>query len=296
MSEDASRANPLIASHPEKLRRTERVFIRIPVEVKGNDCDGKPFSEKTATVVVNGHGARINLKAVLRPQDEVTVTNAQNSMTCPFRVVERATKPLGTGAEWGIECLEPDKNFWGIMFPEKIIKRSPTPEVSESADALIECSVCHTREFAHLTLEQYRKLASSSRLERPCPRCGTTAVWRFGLVEAEAETLPQVSPGEPRVKSAAEKRRDKRVAIKLPVKIRLQNGREEISRTEDINISRTGVCFSSKLDLHVGQRIYLAVGHSKAGRASEVEARVAWRRQWESAQSALYGVHLERPA
>ena len=292
MSGGASKANPLPAEHPEKLRRSERVFIRIPIEVKGREGDGKLFSEQTATVVINRHGARIRLKAAVRPEDTVSVTNHQNSMTCPFRVVAREAKALGRGPEWGVECLEPDLNFWGISFPEKIIEPTPTPTVPDSVDALLECSACRSREFAQLTLDEYRQLASTMRLERHCPRCGANTAWSFGFVEAEEETPGQVSAGEPRGESGAERRRAKRVALKLPVKIRLQDGREEVARTE--NLSTTGVCFSSTQNLHVGERVHVGVGYSESGEViEEVEARVVWRREYEGGKSALYGVHLE---
>jgi PilZ domain-containing protein len=290
-----SQVDRIIAdAQPEKLRRSERVFIRIPVEVRGKNDAGKLFSEQTATVVINRHGARISLKAAVRPEDRVSVTNLQNSLTCPFRVVARLTKTLGPGPEWGFECLEPDMNFWGISFPEKNIERTPTPAVPDSVDALLECSACHSREFAQLTLDDYRQLAANMRLERNCPQCAAATEWRFGFVEAEEEAPVQVSIGEGRGEGVAERRRARRLTIKLPVKIRLQGGREEMARTE--NISKTGVCFSATQDLHVGERIYLAVGYSVSEGVPEVEARVVWRREYEAGKSALYGVHLEEAA
>jgi PilZ domain-containing protein len=291
----SSKVDRLISeAHPEKLRRSERVFIRIPIEVKGKGSDGKLFSEKTATAIINRHGARISLNAAVKPEDRLSVTNLQNSMACPFRVVARMAKALGPGPEWGIECLEPDRNFWGISFPEKTMERTPTPPVADSVDALLECSQCRSREFAQLTLDDYRQLASSMQLERHCPRCGVPTAWKFGFVEAEEEMPAQVSDVGAASAGAAERRRAKRVAIKLPVKIRLSDGREEVTRTE--NISKTGVCFSSNQDLHVGERIHLAVGYSESVGIPEAEARVVWRREYEAGKSALYGVHLEEAA
>jgi len=286
----ASKVDALIsASRPEALRRSERAFLRIPIQVEGIGENGQPFSERTNTLIINRHGARISLKATVRPEDRVKVTNLQNSMSCEFRMVERVAQVLGEGPEWGIECLQTETRIWGISFPEKVIERSPTPSVNESVDALLECSVCRADEFAQLTLDDYRQLASRMQLERSCPQCGQPTAWRFGVVEAVEEDWG--SPRREKVTAGAEKRRAKRLAIKLPVKIRLPEGAEELARTEDI--SKTGVCFSSSLDLQEGERIHVSVGYSEGSAVAEIEARVVWRREVEAGKTRLYGVRLE---
>jgi len=103
----------------EQRRRSERVLLRIPIEVRGTNPEGKPFTEKTTTLVINRHGARISLKTPVRPQDQITITNLQNAMSCPFRVVRERDQSLGEGPECGVECLSPEINFWGILFPEQ---------------------------------------------------------------------------------------------------------------------------------------------------------------------------------
>jgi ribosomal protein L33 len=288
----ASKVDALIStSNPERLRRSERAFLRIPIQVKGKNETGQAFSEQTATLIINRHGARISLKAAVRPEDRVTVTNLQNSMSCPFRLVARVAKAIGDWPEWGIECLEPEANFWGISFPEKAIEKSPTPAISESVDALLECSVCGAREFAHLTLENYRELCSRMQLDRSCPQCRRPTPWKFGFVEAEEEEWS--SPRQGGATAGKEQRLAKRLAIKMPVKIRLQDGSEELARTEDL--SKTGVCFTSSRDLQKGERVRVAVGYSEGSAVSEIEARVVWRREFEAGKSKLYGVRLEDP-
>ncbi len=98
-------------------RQSERVLLRIPVEVQGKGADGKPFSEKTFTLVVNRNGAQIALRNSPRPDDRITISNPLKRMSCPFRVVRRVVKSLGEGPEWGVECLEPEIDLWGISFP-----------------------------------------------------------------------------------------------------------------------------------------------------------------------------------
>lgn len=280
----------------EGKRRTERVLLRIPVEVKGKDADGRSFTEKTFTLVVNRDGARISLRSALRRNDQLTVTNLQSHLSCPFRVVERTSDMLGDGPpEWGVECLEPEVNFWGISFPRK----APAPAKQEVIDALLECSNCHARELAQLTLEQYRCLIDQTSVVRDCAKCGTETPWRFGFVEADAEegaaappeaaTMP-LSGTEPVPGSGGERRRAKRVTVKLPVRVRLEDGREEIARTE--NLSKTGVCFASDLVMNEGDTLRLSVGYSEGSNEAEILARIVWRRAIAGTNRSFYGVRL----
>ena len=275
----------------ERKRRSERVLLRIPIEVKGTDAEGKPFTEKTHTLVINRHGARIALQAPLKPEARITITNRQSAMSYPFRVVGRTGKSLGEGPEWGVECLEPGVNFWGISFPDKVA----APAAQEGIDALVECAVCRFRELAQLTLEEYRSVITQGAVRRDCPECGMITQWEFGFAEGESEEAIPVQPSGPAsappAAGGAERRRAKRLTIKLPVRIRLQDGSEEVARTE--NLSKTGVCFNSSLMIRPEDRVFLTVGYTPGGSEEEVAARLVWRREIESGTTALYGVRLE---
>jgi hypothetical protein len=275
----------------EHKRRSERVLLRIPIEVKGTDAEGKPFTEKTFTLVINRHGARIALNTPVQAEARITITNRQSAMSCPFRVVGRTSKSLGEGPEWGVECLQPGVNFWGISFPEKVA----APAAQEVIDALVECAACGSRELAQLTLEEYRAVITQGSVRRDCPECSGMTDWRFGFVEAEPEepvpAQPSASAPTSPAATGAERRRAKRLTIKLPVRIRLQDGSEEVARTE--NLSKTGVCFSSSLLIRPRDRILLTVGYTPGGSEEEMPARLVWRREIEGGGKALYGVRLE---
>ena len=81
------------------------------------------------------------------------------------------------------------------------------------------------------------------------------------------------------------------MTIKLPVRVRLTDGREEITRTE--NLSKTGVCFISDLKADAGQYVWLSVGFEAGKKADEVSARVVWRKPMEGTDHFVYGVHLQ---
>lgn len=274
----------------EETRRTERVLLKIPIQVRGKQADGTPFKENSSTLVINRDGARIGLKSSLRPGDQVTIKNLQNELSCPFRVVGRTSKSLGEGPEWGVECLEPEVKFWGIHFPDK----ATTPAAQELIDALLECSSCHFRELAQLTPEQYRSLVSQSSIVRKCGQCARETAWVFGFADAEAEEAgaPQLAPtaASPAPDVAREQRRAKRLTVKVPVRVRSAQGLEELTRSE--NLSASGVCFISRLIMKQGDHLRITVGYAPGGSEAELPARVVWRRVLEGVDKACYGVHI----
>lgn len=279
-----------LSTEGQAKRRTERVLIQIPIEVKGKDAEGKPFSEKSRTIVINRNGARISLRTSLRPEHRITITNLQNQLSCPFRVVSRIEKSISLEPEWGVECLEPEVNFWAIWFPEK----TTASVEGERIDALLECSVCRSRELAQLRMEEYRALAGQSSLDRDCPQCQKATPWHFCFVDEPAVNLPDAPVAgteKPAPATGAERRRAKRLTAKLPVRIRMPGGVEEISRTE--NLSTTGVCFYSKQEIKTGDEIGLTVGDSPEGTQREFCARVVWGRPVGGDDQFLYGVRLE---
>jgi hypothetical protein len=281
---------------PEQKRRTERVLLRMPIEVSGKDLNGHHFKEKTSTVVINRDGAQISLKHPVRDNEKLIITNLQNQKSCPFRVVRKAQTSLGEGPEWGVECLEPEKDFWGIAFPTKIPPKIKAPADEELIDALLECADCRSRELAQLTMEQYRGLSSRASVSRPCATCNATTGWSFGFVESDTEEIPGGQAGgaaqDGAKPSEAERRRARRMTVKLPLYIRAQDGGEEFTKTE--NLSKTGICFISKQTMNTGDIIMLTVGYAPGRDLAEIPARVVWRRPLEGETQALYGVHLEK--
>lgn len=275
------------ASQAAKLqRRSERIHIRLPIEVKGTAQDGKPFRERTHTVAINRHGARIVLHQAPQPESRLTILNLQNKMACPFRVVGRVGMPRGDEAEWGVECLEPDINFWGIFFP---LKNETAPPAEELIDVLLECTRCHFRELAQLTLEDYQTISSRSKLARSCPKCQTGTDWTFGFVEGDpTEAIPASStPSQPAPAQGIERRRFKRVPVKLPVRIRM----EDVGETE--NLSHGGVCFSSALPLKLGDVVMITVGYQPGRSNKEHLGRIVWRQPIQGSSRSLYGLQLE---
>jgi len=94
-------------------RRSDRVHIRIPLQVSGKDLEGNSFTELAQTMVINRNGASFALRNSLVPEEQITVKNLQSGQSCRFRA-RRGAKDLPGGLrEWGIECLDLAPHFWG---------------------------------------------------------------------------------------------------------------------------------------------------------------------------------------
>ena len=269
-------------------RRSERPLLRLPVQVEGCDADGKVFKERTFTILINRNGARISLKHGVRPGDQVTITNLLMQQSSSFRVVECTDTYLGEDLEWGVECLETIEAFWGVIFPEK---REDLP-TANIIDALLECRECHIRELAKLLLDDYRELNNQGSLKRDCPKCGAEREWILGTVDVSLEDGDSRLPNPIATAPASERRNSKRYVVRLPLRTRNWDGREEVTRTE--TLSAMGMCFMSELGMKEGDVVFLTAGDVPENQKVEVSARIAWRRPVGGSKS-LYGARFADP-
>ena len=273
-------------------RSSERVLLRIPIRVEGKDTFGKAFDEVTVTLVVNRTGGLIALSHLLQRGSRIRITNVKTQVSCSFEVVTRAARSLSGKPEWGVKCLEPDLEIWGVHFPT----RTEMPLQANLIHVLLECQECFSREMAALTVQQYNELVAHLRLSRPCPKCAASRDWKLGVIEAEPEKVfadpPAASGSGPVSWDEAETAPDKQLAVKLPLEVRLPDGPEESSTTE--NISESGLSFASSLEMQIGDRVYLRVGLDTPAEQRDLPARIVWRHPAHDKGRAFYGAKLER--
>ena len=273
-------------------RRSERVLLRIPIRVEGKDTQGDPFNELTYTLVVNQSGGLIVVAHLMPPGAVIKITNLNNQISCFFQVVMRSTRSLSGTPEWGVKCLDPELEIWGVHFQDK----AEEPAQEGLIHVLLECRECAYREMTALTVEQYRRLVSYSSVARPCPRCDFPRDWTFSVVdngpEKPSPTLPATSISDLAAQRELERRQEKRLGVKLPLGIRLQDGSEETSTTE--NISKTGLCFACDLEMEVGELLHVRVGLDSPDEQREISARIMWRRPAKDKGRAFYGAKLEK--
>ena len=111
--------------HPEQevlKRRSTRIVQAVPLTVTGVDALGRPFQERTSTLIINCHGARYQSK-------HYVLKNMWVTMEVPHNEPGRGTRSVRGRVTWiqrprtvrelfqiGVE-LEVSGNVWGIAFP-----------------------------------------------------------------------------------------------------------------------------------------------------------------------------------
>jgi hypothetical protein len=106
-------------------RRSQRLFLQVRVVVEGKLANKSPFTEETQTIVVNAHGALVELTTSLDQGQTVTLLNVRTSekTECAVKLVTPAeAKKFNTA----LEFTKPNPGFWRISFPpEDWTSRSP---------------------------------------------------------------------------------------------------------------------------------------------------------------------------
>jgi hypothetical protein len=97
-------------------RRTQRVFLRLPILVIARGPDQQHISENAFTTNVNAHGALILMSMRVELGQKILIRNTETLEEQFVRVVH--VTPAAEGkSEVGIEFLKPAPKFWRISFP-----------------------------------------------------------------------------------------------------------------------------------------------------------------------------------
>lgn len=98
------------------LRRSQRVCLRLPILVLREGPGTNVASEETHTMIVNAHGALIQLSLTVEIGQLLGVKNSQTMEQLVCRVVNLGPEQAGK-REVGIEFEHPSPRFWRIAFP-----------------------------------------------------------------------------------------------------------------------------------------------------------------------------------
>lgn len=94
-------------------RRSERVLLDVPVVIRGESSDQRPFQEETFTVTVSAHGALLMLATQVFLGQRLLLLNPANWDEREGRVAYRGRVHAGL-AQVGIEFAQPSPDFWPI--------------------------------------------------------------------------------------------------------------------------------------------------------------------------------------
>jgi hypothetical protein len=268
-------------------RRSERIRLRVPIRVIGFDEGRGRFIEDTHTIVVSESGSLIAMEHRVFPADTVRIINLANLEEADFRVVGPSIVKGKEVAEWGIECTDKSRNIWGIKFPP--------PLGEDEAGILLQCRACQREELWPATLLEVEVLERTGMIALDCETCRKATYWiysetnrrpsDFALADAVAPP-PRVVP----IREKAERRKNKRVLLKLPIRVERSNGDSEILRTEDM--SKGGVSVSSQLELDAGEIVKVMCPYVDGGTNIEHRSEVRWRDPYPAGKRRYHGLQF----
>jgi hypothetical protein len=268
-------------------RRTERVKLCIPIRVMCFGGSAGDFMEDTHTLVVNRDGALIALEHKVAPDETLRIINLENFREADFRVVGQ-TRLAGAGfSQWGVECLEKERVLWDIDFPP------PLGSGGSNAGALLECLECSKQTLLVLSLVEVDMLESAGTLQKLCDKCGHLSTWTFADITRRPKDLfiPVQPPVSPRVGTwdgKTERRRYRRMAVKMRALVRNSKGEQEIAKTENLSKGGLGVCL--KMTLALGEFVTVICPYSGSGQEFEQKAEVRYRAPHIAGQNCFYGL------
>jgi len=193
-----------MSSNP-KRRRSPRVAEARPIEVAGTNVEGIEFLAPSYTILLSRYGAKIQCEQALGLEQEITIYHPETGEDCLAKIVGLYDR-LSGGYSYGIEFLDPDRDFWNFAFP-------PGSEIAE------------TRAAAKTSAPKAGKAATAAK--QPEPSKGQSAKKDSGgELGTASDEPPQPSP--PTV------RKDYAVRMKCPHggedQWVLLRGREETSQ------------------------------------------------------------------
>jgi len=117
------------------LRRSQRVCLRLPIVVLREGPGTNVASEETKTLIVNAHGALIQLALTVEIGQHLGIENSLTMEELLCRVIHLEPEHSGK-REVGAEFEVPSPRFWRIAFP-------PADWTPRSPDA--KAPTAHTR-------------------------------------------------------------------------------------------------------------------------------------------------------
>jgi hypothetical protein len=261
-------------------RRSDRLAVTIPVRVEGVDPNGDTVEYEGRAQGLNRHGARLKIPWPLDCAHPVRVRTAQRApKVAEFRLVSIGPQEAQDG-EYGIECLDENKNFWGIEFPPA--------EEQEEADArvLLQCTLCRTMALFSMSVHEIETLRTLGMIGKPCRNCAKESLWRYASLAAlEGRTNRMLSTARPPDRSF------QRVYMEVTVEVHDREGNVEVTRTQ--NVSKTGFCFTSIKRYAYGEMVMTVFPFDPITKRTELPARIVRARPIEGSNRNFYGARFE---
>jgi len=100
-------------------RRSSRVQTRIPITVLASQTDGERRDASAETIWVSRTGALLRLPFLPEVGSRIEVLHGVSQERREFRVISVRNRKEHGPFELGVEILYPNRNFWGVSFPDE---------------------------------------------------------------------------------------------------------------------------------------------------------------------------------
>jgi len=273
----------------------ERVRLRVRIEARGSDADGREFHENGSTVEIHREGALVELPAAtgrIVPGQLLTVRR-QHGEDGWLQARARVLGLVGTTENtrcYSVELLEGEEDFWAIEFPGC----GPSPHAV--ACMLLECCFCHRREVVYVNDRDMLCFNTQRGIARPCAACEMPTIWVQTLDEDTSSCVSN-STGFQRIGQPAQihdRQATPRFRTRLTACVRAAGCDLELAVCE--NMSRGGLCFRTRRRYQENDILEVAVPYTKGAANIFVPARVVYVQEVPRAGLHRHGAAYLRPA
>jgi hypothetical protein len=119
MAEDVTKSgtNKTASTMEERnRRRSERVVLRVPLQLSAKMPDGKRISIEVYSLVVNAHGGLLDVGMELLSGQQVILSNPRNEKVASGKIVRAEASDEGRfSIAFAFEFPAP--SFWPVSFP-----------------------------------------------------------------------------------------------------------------------------------------------------------------------------------
>jgi hypothetical protein len=271
---------------PDRLRQSDRVSFRMPVEALWIGDGGIEVKKPAQTLMVSRNGGVLRLADKLFAGQEITVRRQRegdNWKIARARIVAEIDQD-GEGFLYAIAIVDPRADFWDIDFP------APQRAQEALARLLMECSFCQRREVVYLNEPELKSFEIRKCVARVCPHCDSPSVWIEAQPEVGADAVGAPNVGDARV---IPRRNRTRVKARVLACIRRRGFQEEVAVCEDL--SKGGISFRSRNQYPEGTRVEVAVPFTPGSAAIFVPIRIVSSQPIPAAGLYRHGAAYVRP-
>ncbi|HYA96757.1 MAG TPA: hypothetical protein VEH49_01580, partial [Methylomirabilota bacterium] len=148
----------------EGVRQSDRVQVRVPVEVSWENASGETVAQSVETLLISRSGAVFKLAEKLEGGHLLSLRRslAQHESKTVRAVVVAEIDRDSDGFLYAVALREPRSDFWDIDFP------SPAKAAEALARLLMQCSFCERREVVYLNELELRSFEARRCVARMC--------------------------------------------------------------------------------------------------------------------------------